>query len=145
MSAAAAANMPSAARLGMAVSRTIAAMRSARRAMPPDAKVGFVPTMGALHDGELTPTPSPKRIFCNTKCAKFYFVYCSIIFFLMTYMHRNSSGHLSLVKAARAENDIVVASIFVNPTQFGKGEDLDKYPRQLQKDSELLTEMGVVS
>lgn len=52
-------------------------------------------------------------------------------------------GHLSLVKAARANNDVVVASIFVNPTQFGKGEDFDKYPRQLERDSELLAEYGV--
>ena len=53
-------------------------------------------------------------------------------------------GHLALVKEARLCNDVVVASIFVNPTQFGKGEDLDKYPRQLKKDTELLGDLGVV-
>ena len=49
------------------------------------------------------------------------------------------------MKSAREQNDIVVSSIFVNPTQFGEGEDLDKYPRQLERDTELLTNMGVVS
>jgi len=52
-------------------------------------------------------------------------------------------GHLSLVKKARECNDIVVASVFVNPTQFGKGEDFEKYPRQLDRDSELLGDFGV--
>ena len=126
----------------MAVSRTIAAMRSARKAMPPDAKVGFVPTMGALHDGELT-----IGVRQNERHVPRYVLLTSSFPILRSYpnTYMYIAGHLSLVEAARAQNDIVVASIFVNPTQFGKGEDLDKYPRQLEKDSQLLAGMGVVS
>lgn len=58
----------------------------------------------------------------------------------MGYLHE---GHLSLVRRARAENDLVVMSIFVNPTQFAAGEDLDRYPRDLACDLRLAREEGV--
>jgi pantoate ligase/cytidylate kinase len=52
-------------------------------------------------------------------------------------------GHLSLIKRAIAETDVVVVSIFVNPLQFGANEDLDQYPRQLEADCQLCEQLGV--
>jgi len=51
-------------------------------------------------------------------------------------------GHLSLLRRARRECDTVVISIFVNPTQFGPGDDLERYPRNLERDSALVAEAG---
>jgi len=79
---------------------SLADLRDARARLP--APVGFVPTMGYLHE-----------------------------------------GHLSLVRAARAECASVVVSIFVNPTQFSPNEDLSNYPRDVQRDLNLLKEEGV--
>ncbi len=52
------------------------------------------------------------------------------------------AGHLSLIEAARERADVVVMSLFVNPTQFGEGEDLESYPRDEERDLELAAEAG---
>ncbi|MCA1961061.1 MAG: pantoate--beta-alanine ligase [Desulfomonile sp.] len=57
----------------------------------------------------------------------------------MGYLHE---GHISLVRRARAENDLVVVSLFVNPTQFGPGEDLERYPRDPEGDERKCAEAG---
>jgi pantoate--beta-alanine ligase len=75
--------------------------RASRAARARGDRIGFVPTMGFLHE-----------------------------------------GHLALVRRAREENDLVIASIIVNPLQFGPGEDLASYPRAPQRDRALLRKEG---
>lgn len=58
----------------------------------------------------------------------------------MGYFHE---GHLSLMDAARKQCDVLIVSLFVNPTQFGENEDLDAYPHDLERDSQLAEERGV--
>lgn len=58
----------------------------------------------------------------------------------MGYLHE---GHESLIKKAKKENDKVIVSVFVNPTQFGPNEDLESYPRNIEKDRELCESCGV--
>jgi pantoate--beta-alanine ligase len=58
----------------------------------------------------------------------------------MGYLHE---GHLTLIDHARARAGLVVVSVFVNPLQFGPGEDLDRYPRDLERDRELTQQRGV--
>jgi hypothetical protein len=128
-----------------------------RRSLAKEVSIGFIPTMGALHDGE-NPRRERERERKPICCAfdwshqqLFYLVAVFVdgggilVWCCSTRNHaESSSGHLSLVEAARRTNDVVVASIFVNPTQFAPHEDLDKYPRQLEKDVELLSGLGVV-
>jgi pantoate--beta-alanine ligase len=78
----------------MIIVKTIEELQSAKKTL--EGSIGFVPTMGALHQ-----------------------------------------GHLSLIQQARAENDHLIVSIFVNPTQFLEGEDLDAYPRKDEADSKI--------
>ena len=58
----------------------------------------------------------------------------------MGYLHE---GHSELIRKSISENDITIVSIYVNPVQFGEGEDLEKYPRDIESDIDILRSLGV--
>jgi len=97
----------------MRICDTIEDMRAACRAVRRAGKrLGFVPTMGALHEGHLS-------------------------------LIRTARVRTARVRAAEDACDVVAVSIFVNPTQFGANEDLAKYPRDFERDRDLLEKEGV--
>jgi pantoate--beta-alanine ligase len=97
----------------MRICDTIEDMRAACRAVRRGGKrLGFVPTMGALHEGHLS-------------------------------LIRTARVRTARVRAAEDACDVVAVSIFVNPTQFGANEDLAKYPRDFERDRDLLEKEGV--
>ncbi|MFN0117189.1 MAG: pantoate--beta-alanine ligase [Elusimicrobiota bacterium] len=81
----------------MIILKTIAQLRKWRASVPSSKMIGFVPTMGALHE-----------------------------------------GHMSLIQRSVKENDLTIASIFVNPKQFGPKEDFSRYPKTWEKDKKML-------
>ena len=83
----------------------------------------------------ITQTSKMQRLSCRWQCAG------DSIGFVPT-MGALHAGHLELCRRARAENDRFVASVFVNPQQFGPHEDLSQYPRPFERDCELLREAG---
>jgi pantoate--beta-alanine ligase len=88
----------------MLILKTVQAMKDWRHSLSSLTKLGFVPTMGALH-----------------------------------------AGHATLLKTSLHDNDVTLASVFVNPLQFGPNEDLSRYPRPFEADVALCEELGVTA